>query len=247
MDLIVGIPACNVEVRGHPQHATPSRYGAAVMGGAGAMPILIPPVGDAQLAVLDRLDGLLLPGSPSNVHPSVYAGGESETPDWHDPGRDETTLPLIRAAIARGLPVLAICRGIQELNVALGGTLYQRVHTVPGRIDHRGGEGNMDHRYRHKHAVRLSGQLARIVGAEEIMVNSLHGQAIDRLAPGLAVEATAPDGTIEAVRLESAPGYAHGVQWHPEWNYAADAPSIAILQSFGAACRAYRQGLRRAA
>ncbi len=127
MDLIVGIPACNVEVRGHPQHATPARYGAAVMGAAGAMPILIPPVGEAQLAVLDRLDGLLLSGSPSNVHPSAYSDEESATPDWHDMGRDETILPIIRAALDRGLPVLAICRGIQELNVALGGTLFQQV------------------------------------------------------------------------------------------------------------------------
>lgn len=247
MNLIVGIPACNVDARGHPQHATPARYGAAVMGAAGAMPILIPPVGTAQLAVLDRLDGLLLSGSPSNVHPSAYAGGESETPDWHDPGRDETILPLIRAALDRGLPVLAICRGIQEFNVALGGTLYQQVHTVAGRIDHRGGEGTQEHRYRHKHAVALTGRLAQIVGAPEIMVNSLHGQAINRLAPGLVVEATAPDGTIEAIRVEGARGFACGVQWHPEWRFAEDAPSVAIFQAFGAACQTYHEGLRRAA
>ena len=247
MTPIVGIPACTIEARGHPQYSVLSRYCKAVMGGSGAVPVLIPPVGDTQLAVLARLDGLLLSGSPSNVHPSAYAGGDSETPDSHDLDRDETTLPLIRAAIDRGLPVLAICRGIQELNVALGGTLFQRVHTIPGRIDHRGGEGTMDQRYRHKHSVALSGHLARIVGATEIMVNSLHGQALDRLAPGLIVEATAPDGTIEAVRMEGAAGFAHGVQWHPEWRYAEDAPSVAIFQAFGDACRAYSQGLRKAA
>ena len=247
MNPIVGIPACSIEARGHPQYAVLSRYCTAVMGGAGAVPILIPPVGGSQLAVLDRLDGLLLSGSPSNVHPSAYDGGDSETPDLHDPSRDQTTLPLICAAIARGVPVLAICRGIQELNVALGGTLFQQVHTVPGRIDHRGGEGSMDHRYRHKHPVHLTGQLARIVGATEIMVNSLHGQAIDRLAPGLVAEATAPDGTVEAVRMETGAGFVHGVQWHPEWRYAEDAPSVAIFEAFGAACRAFGQGLRRAA
>jgi putative glutamine amidotransferase len=251
MSIIVGIPACNVEVRGHPQHATPARYAAAIWGGANAVPVMIPPMGEAQIAVLDRLDGLLLPGSPSNVHPSHYAGGDSETPEWHDMGRDETTLPLVRAALDRGLPVLAICRGLQELNVALGGTLFQQVHTVPGRLDHRGGEGTQDQRYRHKHTVALQGELARIVGAPEIMVNSLHGQAIDRLAPGLVVEATAPDGTIEAVRVAGARGFAHAVQWHPEWNYAADAPSVAIFQAFGAACAAWRSAqsappLRRA-
>jgi putative glutamine amidotransferase len=247
MTVIVGIPACNVPARGHNQHATPSRYATALSGGAGAAPIMIPPLGDAQIAVLDRLDGLLLPGSPTNVHPSHYDGGESETPEWHDIGRDGTTLPLVRAALARGLPVLAICRGIQELNVALGGTLFQRVHEVPGRMDHRGGEGDQDHRYRHKHMVRLSGTLARIVGRGEIMVNSLHGQAIDRLAPGLAVEAVAPDGTIEGVRVEGARGFAQAVQWHPEWRFAEDAPSVAIFKAFGDACRDWAGQSRRAA
>jgi len=241
MTLVVGIPACNVEVRGHPQQATPSRYAEAVLGGAGALPVLIPPMGQDQAGILDRLDGLLVPGSPSNVHPSHYDGGDSETPEWHDMGRDHTTLPLIRAALDRGLPVLAICRGIQELNVALGGTLHQQVHNLPGKIDHRGGEGPQERRYGHKHSVALCGGLARIVGATEIMVNSLHGQAIDRLAPGLAVEAVAPDGTIEAVRVEGAPGFAHAVQWHPEWRFAEDLPSVAIFRAFGAACRAWSQ------
>ncbi len=248
MHLIVGIPACNVEARGHPQHATPARYAAALSGGAGTIPVLIPSIGAAQLAVLDRLDGLLLSGSPSNIEPGIYDGGASATPDLHDPGRDETMLPLIRAALERGMPVLAICRGIQELNVALGGSLYQQVHAVPGRMDHRGGEGTQEIRYRHKHAVALEGQLAEIIGAAEIRVNSLHGQAINRLAPGLVVEATAPDGTIEAVRVEHAPGsvraFAIGVQWHPEWRYAEDAPSVAIFRTFGAACAAYRQAQR---
>ncbi len=241
MSIIVGIPACNVAARGHPQHATPSRYAEALWGGAGAIPVMIPPLGEAQTAVLDRLDGLLLPGSPSNVHPSHYDGGASETPEWHDMGRDETTLPLVRAALDRGLPVLAICRGLQELNVALGGTLFQQVHSIPGRLDHRGGAGSMDHRYRHKHSVTLQGSLARIIGAGEIMVNSLHGQAIEKLAPGLTVEAMAPDGTIEAVRVDGARGFAHAVQWHPEWRYTEDAPSMAIFAAFGIACTRWRR------
>ncbi|MSP05846.1 MAG: gamma-glutamyl-gamma-aminobutyrate hydrolase family protein [Acetobacteraceae bacterium] len=237
MPLIVGIPACNVDARGHLQHATPARYGAALLNSAGAIPILIPPMGAAQLSVLDRLDGILLPGSPSNVHPSAYGGGDSKTPDWHDLERDATTLPLIRAALERGLPLLAICRGIQELNVALGGTLHQQVHALPGRMDHRGGEGSQEHRYRHKHSVVLSGQLAHIVGAGQIMVNSLHGQAIDQLAPGLVVEAIAADSTIEAVRVANAPGFAHGVQWHPEWRITEEPPSRALFAAFGAACQ----------
>jgi len=247
MDIMVGIPACAIEVNGHPRHDTPARYAVAVLGGVGAIPILIPPLGEAELPVLDRLDGLLLPGSPSNVHPTHYDGGETQTPDFHDPERDATTLPLIRAAIARGMPVLAICRGLQELNVALGGTLHQRVHEQPGRMDHRGGPGTLEHRYRPKHSIALSGELTRIVGAETIMVNSLHGQAIERPAPGLVVEALADDGTIEAVRVATARGFALGLQWHPEWDYANNAASLAIFGAFGAACRAYRLGTNRKA
>ena len=152
--------------------------------------------------MLDRLDGLLLPGSPSNVHPDHYAGGESRTPDLHDLERDATTLRLIPAAIARGMPVLAICRGIQELNVALGGTLHQTVHAEPGRFDHRGQGDDIEARYAPRHLVDLVRRAgAAWSGRAKILVNSLHGQAIDQVAPGLVVEALAPDGTIEAVRL----------------------------------------------
>jgi putative glutamine amidotransferase len=245
---VVGIPACAIMmVKEQLRHDTPARYSAAVLGGAGAVPVLIPPMGESSLAVLDRIDGLLLPGSPSNVHPSHYAGGESETPDRHDLERDATTLRLIPEALARGMPLLAICRGIQELNVSLGGTLHQQVHEVPARMDHRPGPGTVEEKYAPTHLVSLSGQLARIVGSTKILVNSLHGQAIDQPAPGLAVEAMAPDGTIEAVRVENARGFAFGVQWHPEWGYADDSASLAIFRAFGDACRAYQQGLRKAA
>jgi len=203
MSLVVGIPACAKLVNELPMHQTPARYADAVLGGVGALPVMISPVGQLQLGLLDHLHGLLVPGSPSNVHPTHYDGGESETPEYHDMERDQTTLPLIRAAIARGLPVLAICRGIQELNVALGGSLIQRVHERPGRMDHRAGPGSMEQRYGPKHPVDVTGQMACIVGSSRLMVNSLHGQAIDRLADGLVVEAEASDGTIEAVRLVS--------------------------------------------
>ena len=239
MSIIVGIPACSREVAGHLNHATPSRYGDAVMGGAGGMPVLLPPVGDGLLHVLDRLDGLLLSGSPSNVEPARYGIAEDATPGMHDPPRDATTLPLIRAALGRGMPVLAICRGIQELNVALGGTLHQAVHLLAGRMDHRGGAGTMDERYSAKHEISLSGQMARMLGRAGTRVNSLHGQGLDVVAPGLVVEAVAPDGTVEAVRVASAAGWAFGVQWHPEWRFAENADSMAIFGAFGAACRAY--------
>jgi putative glutamine amidotransferase len=205
------------------------------------LPVLIPPLGERMLGLLDDLAGLLVPGSPSNVHPSHYEGGESETPDFHDLERDHTTLPLIRAAIARGIPVLAICRGIQELNVALGGTLWQRVHVQPGMNDHRGGPGPHETRYGPKHPIAVCGSLARIVGADTIQVNSLHGQAIDRLGKGLVVEARAPDGTIEAVALPSARGWLLGVQWHPEWAFATNPHSVAIFAAFGDACRSWKR------
>jgi putative glutamine amidotransferase len=240
MTLVVGIPACTKLANGHIRHEVLLRYSAAVLGGAGAIPVLLPPMGAAELPVLERLDGLLLPGSPSNVHPTHYAGGESETPEFHDADRDATTLPLIRAAIGLGLPMLAICRGHQELNVALGGSLHQRVHLVEDRLDHRGGLGSVEEQYGPKHKIALAGRLAEIVGATDITVNSLHGQAIDRLAPGLAVEAVAPDGTIEGVRYVDTPGFVMGVQWHPEWGYQNDAASLALFGAFGAACRAWR-------
>jgi putative glutamine amidotransferase len=239
MTLIVGIPACSMHIDGLTQHATPARYGEALMGAAGALPVLLPPVGEGLLAMLDRLDGLLLSGSPSNVEPRLYGVARSATPGQHDPERDGTTLPLLRAAIARGMPLLAICRGLQELNVALGGTLHQQVRMLPGRMDHRSGEGGIEHQFRLTHTVTLSGQLARIAGKSEILVNSLHGQAIDRLGDGLVVEGVAPDGTIEAVRVANAPGFAIGVQFHPEWHFASDAPSQAIFRAFGEACRGY--------
>lgn len=247
MTIVVGIPACAKLVDGQMRHDTPARYAAAVFGGAGAVPIMIPPMGEAELAILDRIDGLLVPGSPSNVHPSHYAGGESRTPHLHDLDRDATTLRLIPAAIERGMPVLAICRGIQELNVALGGTLHQTVHEEAGRHDHRGGPGTLEQRYGPKHLVALSGSLAGIVGSSKILVNSLHGQAIDIPATGLVTEAVAPDGTIEAVRLDRAGTWVLGVQWHPEWRYADDSASVALFRAFGEACRAYQQEPRKAA
>jgi putative glutamine amidotransferase len=243
---IVGIPACARLVNDQLRHDTPARYAAAVLGGAGAVPIMIPPTGEASLAVLDRLDGLLLSGSPSNVHPSQYDGGESLTPEHHDLERDATTLRLIPEAIARGIPLLAICRGIQELNVALGGTLRQKLHSVPERMDHRPGPGTLEERYAPRHLVFLSGELARIVGSTKILVNSVHSQAIDKPAPRLVVEAVAPDSTIEGVRVERARGFALGVQWHPEWAYADDSASLAIFGAFGEACRAYQARVRSA-
>jgi putative glutamine amidotransferase len=241
MALIVGIPACTKIINGHVQHATPARYGAALLA-CGLVPVLIPPVGEAELGVLDRLDGLLLNGSPSNVAPAQYGVTEDLTPDAHDPARDATTLPLVRAAIAQGMPVLAICRGIQELNVAYGGSLFQQVHLQPGRRDHDAREDLIEDQYLPRHTVTLTGGLASIMG-ERLEVNSLHEQAIDRLADALIAEAWAEDGTIEGVRVANAPGFAYAVQWHPEWRSTEFPDRLALFQAFAAACAAYHPGL----
>ena len=157
MTIVVGIPACSKTIFDElPAYIAAASYADALMGVAGALPVLLPPVGEAMLAMLDRIDGLVLPGSPSNVEPHRYGVSEDLTPDLHDPDRDDTTLPLARAAIARGMPVFAICRGIQELNVALGGTLHQKVQEVPGRLDHRSGEERRtaEYWYRMQHRCR---------------------------------------------------------------------------------------------
>jgi putative glutamine amidotransferase len=246
MSLIVGLPVCATTLDGEIAYVTSARYADALLGGAGASAMLIPPMGQVQSALLDRIDGLLVPGSASNVHPSNYSDEESLTPDLHDLARDATTIPLIQGAVERGIPVLSICRGIQELNVALGGTLHQNVHEKPGRHDH--GWDNCTPRdtdFGPRHTVSVTGTLARIVGASGLTVNSLHSQAIDRVAPRLAVEAVAEDRTIEAVTGMGTAGFVVGVQWHPEYRYSEDPASVAIFRAFGEACRRYRLPARR--
>src|SRR6185437_13499405 len=219
------------------------RYPHAVVDAAGCLPMLIPAIGDKLDldALFDTIDGLLLTGSPSNVEPYHYNGPPSREGTLHDPDRDATTLPLIREAVRRDLPVLAICRGIQELNVALGGTLHQRIFEMPERFNHRRRKGPMtlDERYGPAHSVALSpdGFLAQLAGAPEIMVNSLHGQGIDRPAPDLFVEAIAPDGQIEGVSLPGA-RFVVGVQWHPEYKALENPFSRALFNAFAQACHA---------
>lgn len=244
---VVGIPADARQIGPHPFHAVGDKYVRAVSDGAGALPLLIPALGADidPAAVLATVDGLLFTGSPSNVHPDRYQGPPSDEGTWHDADRDATTLPLLRAALAAGVPVLGICRGLQELNVALGGTLHQKVQTVPGLNDHREDDGlPLAEQYAPAHAVRLSpdGALARLTGQTSLMVNSLHQQGIDRLAPGLAVEARAEDGLIEAVRVTGAPAFALAVQWHPEWRVRDNPASLALFRAFGDAVRAYAAG-----
>jgi len=246
---IIGVSCCTRLVGEQPTHWVGEKYVTAVSDAAGGLPLLIPALG-ARLAieeVVARIDGLLLTGSRSNVEPHHYGGTPSAPDTAHDPERDASTLPLIRAAVAAELPVLALCRGIQELNVALGGTLHQRVHEVPGRLDHRAPEGDMARRYGHAaHPVALTpgGLFEHLAGARELTVNSLHAQGIDRLAPKLVVEAVAPDGQVEAVRHEDA-AFVVGVQWHPEYRALESTFSRALFAAFGTACRAYSRRAMR--
>jgi putative glutamine amidotransferase len=242
---LIGIPTCLRKVNERIIHAVNDKYPTAVINSTGCLPILIPAVGSKVdiCGLLDRLDGLLLTGSPSNVHPSQYGGEPSHPETLHDPERDATTLPLIREAVRRDLPILAICRGIQELNVALGGTLHQRVHELPGRLNHRSRKDSPDGPYGPSHSVvlTLGGLLASLAGTAEIMVNSLHSQGIDHPAPKLRIEAVAPDGQIEVVSLPGA-RFVVGVQWHPEHKVLENPFSSALFSAFARACAASLAG-----
>ena len=237
---VIGVSADTFVIDGHIFHAAGQKYLQPLIA-MGAIPRIIPSFGPGPDAgeLLQGLDGLLLTGAVSNVEPRHYGGGPSSECPPYDPARDSTTLPLLRATLERGLPLLAICRGMQELNVALGGSLFARVHEQPGRLDHRGPKGEPHEvQYAPRHPVTLAkgGFLAGLARDKDVIhVNSLHWQAIDTLAPELAVEATAPDGTIEAVRVKAAESFAIGVQWHPEWRFAEDEFSQVLFAAFAAA------------
>jgi putative glutamine amidotransferase len=240
---LVGVSADRTMMGVHPSHVVGEKYIAAIVDGSEALSLLLPALGDRQPAsdVLAHVDGLLFTGSYTNVEPHRYGGHASTPGTLHDAARDATTLPLMRAAIDAGIPVLAICRGFQEMNVVFGGTLHQSVHAVDGLNDHRENkEDDLDVQYAPSHPLHLTqgGLLHRLAGgAGEVRVNSLHGQGVERLGDGLTVEARAPDGLIEAVSVANARAFTLGVQWHPEWKHANDALSTAIFQAFGTACR----------
>lgn len=245
---MIGVTACLKSIDGVPFHAAADQYVRAVRDGADGVPLLVPALGDDLdlETVLATVDGLLFTGSPSNVAPERYGGPPPREGNLADPARDATTLPLWRHALRRGLPILAICRGMQELNVAMGGTLHQHVQEVAGRFDHRAPPRDqpLEIRYGPAHKVRVEpdGMLARILdGEREFVVNSLHGQGIDRLAPGLVVEATAEDGTIEAVSVAGAAAFVIAVQWHPEYKVLENPQSRRLFAAFGAACRGRTQ------
>ncbi len=253
MKPLIGISCC-VKLFGisaMANHAASDTYVRATDRVIGGVPVLMPANGElADIeTLLARIDGIMLTGSRSNVHPSNYNGPPHAEGTPEDPARDGMTLRLIRAAVAQGVPLLAICRGMQELNVALGGSLHQRLQDLPDRFDHTAVmQPNRKVTIGKAHGVRVTsgGWLHRLAGALDIPVNSLHNQGVERLAPGLHVEAVAPDGTVEAVR-GSGPGFVIGVQWHPEYDWETDTISRRIFEAFGQAVRARMGGLHSVA
>ncbi|PZU89151.1 MAG: gamma-glutamyl-gamma-aminobutyrate hydrolase [Shinella sp.] len=241
---IIAVPADIREFDGTSWHAAQNQYVRAALKVADVMSFIIPAfeAGNDTDALLDRVDGLLVSGSATNVHPSLYGGEFRESDGPFDPARDATTLPMIRRAIERGIPLLAICRGIQELNVALGGTLATEIQEQEGVWDHRKpqhSDRDVMYSIRQDVVVAEGSCIARYLGTGRIPVNSLHRQAISKTAPSLQVEAIADDGTIEAVSVIGAKGFAIGVQWHPEYWAESDKPSRALFEAFGDAVRDY--------
>jgi putative glutamine amidotransferase len=244
---LIGIPADRRILGPHPFHCVGEKYITAVAAAAGGVPVLVPSLGEegSLEAILEHVDGILLTGSPSNVEPHRYAGPPSDPDTLHDPHRDATTLPLIPRVVASGMPLFAICRGFQEMNVAYGGTLWQKVHEVPGLADHREDKAApLEVQYGPAHEIELveGGELRRIAGAARVMVNSIHAQGVHRLGDALEVEARAPDGLIEAFRVRNAPGFSLAVQWHPEWQVMNNPFSRALFAAFGEAVRAHAKG-----
>ena len=242
---LIGVSACRKQIDPHPYNVVGEKYIDGVVDGADAMAMMIPPLG-SRLDIeelLSRVDGLLLTGSSSNIEPQHYGGNNSVPP--HDPHRDATTLKLLRRAVERAIPLLAICRGCQEVNVAYGGTLHPQLDQVEGLIRHREDSTRpLDEQYAPTHKLELTdtGLLASLAGTTDVSVNSLHTQGVAKLGAGLVVEATASDGLIEAFSVQGSAAFSLAVQWHPEWKVAENPFYLAIFRAFGTACRQRMSG-----
>jgi putative glutamine amidotransferase len=247
---VIGIPADRRLLGRHYFHCVGEKYIRAVAEGAHAMPVLIPSLGEGMDVrdLLADFDGILLTGSPSNVEPHRYSGPPSDPGTLHDAFRDATTLPLIPHVIEGGMPLLAICRGFQEMNVAFGGTLWQKLHEVDGLRDHREDlKAPLEEQYGPAHEVELTrdGVLHGLAGKDRITVNSLHSQGVQTLGRDLEIEARAPDGVVEAFRVRNAQAFAVAVQWHPEWQFGQNPFSVALFAAFGQAARERAQKNRK--
>ena len=244
---VIAITADHMMIRDIlPAAAVYDIYTDAVIHAANALPWIVPPVAEYLDvdALLDRVDGIVFTGARSNIQPYRYQGEVAPENTVQDPQRDATTLPLIPRVIDAGVPMLCICRGFQELNVALGGTLHQDVPGLPGKLNHFAPEDwSIEKRFAPAHDILIerNSELAKLSAAKSVRVNSIHEQGIDRLAGGLDVEARAPDGIIEAVRVRDSKAFTAGVQWHPEWDWRSHSLNAKIWAAFGAACQNRRQ------
>lgn len=225
---------------------------SAISDVANCMPLMIPTDPD-YLSVdelLEAFDGFIFTGGGPNVHPENYGHEETEAHGTFNRGRDAITLPLVRALVDRGQPFLAICRGFQEVNVAMGGTLHPEIRDLEGRDNHRmPPDGTLEEKFALRHCVHLNedGPFARLFGKPDVMTNTLHGQGICQPGPRVIIDGRAPDGTPEAIFIKDAEGFALSVQWHPEWNAANDPVSFALFSAFGNAARDWSRDLKKPA
>jgi putative glutamine amidotransferase len=233
----------------YPTHAGGRMNCEAVRDISGALPLIVP--ADPSLVDIEDLkrtcDGFLFTGGRPNVHPEEYGEEETEAHGTFDRARDRLTLPLIRDCVASGQPILAICRGFQELNVAMGGSLYPEIRDLPGRMNHRmPPDGTIEEKFALRHDVTFTtgGIFHRIMGAEIVRTNTLHGQGIKQKGERIVIDGVAPDGTPEAIYVEGAPGFTLGVQWHPEYRACEDPVSRPLFAAFGEALRNWAAGER---
>lgn len=230
-------------------HAGGAMNSRAVAEVSGCMPVLVP--ADPALVsvgeLMDCCDGFLLTGGRPNVHPAEYGEPETEAHGTFDRARDQLVLELTRACVATGQPFLGICRGFQEVNVAMGGTLYPEIRELPGRMNHRmPPDGTLEQKFELRHDVRFTpgGVFHQLMGAQTVRTNTLHGQGIKMAGPRIVVDGLAEDGTPEAIYVEGAPGFTLAVQWHPEYEAAKDPVSRPLFEAFGRAARDWAAGVR---
>jgi putative glutamine amidotransferase len=233
----------------YPTHAAGTMNSDAVANVSNAIPLIIPSDPNfVSVAELQEVcDGFLFTGGRPNVHPEEYAEEPTDKHGDFDRERDAITLPLIRACVDSGQPVFAICRGFQEMNVALGGSLHPEIRELPGRMNHRmPPDGTLEQKFELRHDVTFAenGVFHRLMGSVKVRTNTLHGQGIKTTGSRVIVDGWADDGTAEAIHVEDAPGFALGVQWHPEWNAANDPVSRTLFEAFGNAARDWSGGLR---
>ena len=243
---VIAVPADRRLIGIHPFHMVGEKYITALKDAAEGLPWMIPATGDDGMLddIFNKVDGLFLTGSISDIEPHHYQGNPSRPGTLHDPERDATVFPLVRKALDIGMPIFAVCRGFQELNVLLGGTLHQQIHEVEECLDHREDKNDLIEKGygpAHTISIKKDSMLSSFTDQDIVSVNSLHGQGVDRIAAGVNIEAVAEDGVIEAFKVTETSGFAYAVQWHPEWKVLENPLSLSIFRAFGDACREYAQ------